>query len=223
LVANRSDRFRGLNIYSALSILFGAIAVLVLVANTVTTSPPYVVGENLVSVEIHILPNLYMKPITLFVYTFFLSFCFGLNSPATRNRFIRTRDGIRKSLSIIGWLITMASGFEILYHIVIWSAALAVQGLQNPDIIVNPWPESVFPINVVFSAKIVVLIFASSCFFVSYLGSIDREKNTSEFVRVLEKIVHPIEATNLKFRQSFEVDASSKRGDEDQYEEVGNV
>jgi len=47
-----------------------------------------------------------------------------------------------------------------------------VQGLQNPDIIVNWWPANPYAINVVFAAKLVVLIFAMSCFSVDYLRRI---------------------------------------------------
>jgi len=64
------------------------------------------------------------------------------------------------------------SGFEVVYQIVLWSAALSVQGLQNPDIIVNWWPANPYAINVVFAAKLVVLIFAMSCFSVDYLRRI---------------------------------------------------
>jgi hypothetical protein len=82
----------------------------------------------------------------------------------------------------MAWLVAMASGFEVVYHIVIWSASLAVQGLSNPDIIVNPFPVSVnpTPVNVVFAAKIVVAIFFMSLFLIDYVRRIDRIRRERE-------------------------------------------
>jgi hypothetical protein len=72
----------------------------------------------------------------------------------------------------------MGSGFEILYHIVLWSAALSVQGLVNPDLVTNPFPISVnpTPINVVFASKMVVAIFFMAVFLIDYVHRIDRIK-----------------------------------------------
>jgi len=150
------------------SILFGVMSILVLLAYTVTATSPYVLGQNLVSAEID-LGFLQIKPITLFTYLFFLSYCCGLNSPISRQRMLRIGDQAFESLYVVSWFFVMLSGFEVLYQIVLWSAGLAVQGLQNPDIIVNWWPANPYAINVVFAAKLVVLIFASSCFSVDYL------------------------------------------------------
>jgi len=72
-------------------------------------------------------------------------------------------------LYVLAWFFVMMSGFEVMYQIVLWSAGLAVQGLQNPDIIVNWWPANPYAINVVFAAKLVVLIFAMACFCVDYM------------------------------------------------------
>jgi len=160
---------------TALSWLSGIGAVAVLLGNTLRSSPPYVVGDALVSAEVYILPWIYMKPMTLFTFLFFLSYAFGLSSTSTRERFARMPARVRNAVNVLAWLFAMGSGFEIVYHIVLWSAALAVQGLQNPDIIVNPWPNNPYPINVVFSSKLVVLIFAASCFTINYIGRIERE------------------------------------------------
>ena len=117
-----------------------------------------------------------MKPITFFTYCLFLCFGFGLYSPKTRGLFLRASPDVLRTVYVVAWLIAMGSGFEVLYHVVIWSASLAVQGLSNPDIIVNPFPVSVnpTPINVVFAAKIVVAIFFMSLFLIDYVRRIDR-------------------------------------------------
>lgn len=165
---------------TTLSWLSGAAAIAVLLANTLKATPPYVVGDALVSVEVYVLPGIFMKPMTLFTFLFFLSYAFGLNSTSTRRRFVEMPSRAKSIVYISAWLFAMGSGFEIVYHIVLWSAALAVQGLQNPDVIVNPWPNNPYPINVVFSGKLVVLIFALSCFTIDYVRRIEREKEREE-------------------------------------------
>ena len=156
------------NINNILSIGLGLLAIAVLVAYSVRSSAPYVVGENLVLAEIP-LPGFVIKPVTLFTYLFFLSYAFGLNSPISRYRFLRMGDFPFESIYVLSWFLVMVSGFEVMYQIVLWSAGLSVQGLQNPDIIVNWWPANPYAINVVFAAKIVILIFAMACFSVDYL------------------------------------------------------
>ena len=158
-------------IMNALSVLFGVLGVSVLAAFSLQATAPYVIGQNLVSAEVN-LGLLQIKPITLFMYFFFLSFGFGLNSPISRRRLVRIGDQAFESLYVVAWFFVMLSGFEVLYQIVLWSAGLSVQGLQNPDIIVNWWPANPYAINVVFAAKLVVLIFAVSCFSVDYLRRI---------------------------------------------------
>jgi len=154
-----------------ISITLGAIAIGVLLAYSFKTTAPYVIGENLVLAEVNLV-LLQVKPVTLFQYLFFLSYGFGLNSPISKERFLKMGDRLFESLYTVAWFFVMMSGFEVMYHIVLWSAGLSVQGLQNPDIIVNWWPANPYAINVVFAAKLVVLIFAMSCFTVDYLKRI---------------------------------------------------
>lgn len=165
---------------NTLSWLSGTAAIAVLLANTLKATPPYIVGDALVSVEVYVLPGIYMKPMTLFTFLFFLSYAFGLISTSARRRFMQMPSLVRSIVYVSAWLFAMGSGFEIVYHIVLWSAALAIQGLQNPDVIVNPWPNNPYPINVVFSGKLVVLIFALSCFTIDYVRRIESEKEREE-------------------------------------------
>jgi hypothetical protein len=151
-----------------LSIAFGLLAFTVLLSYSVKVTAPYVVGENLVLAEVY-LPGFIVKPITLFTYLFFVSFAFGLSSPISKSRFLRMGENLFEMLYVLAWFFVMMSGFEVMYQIVLWSAGLAVQGLQNPDIIVNWWPANPYAINVVFAAKLVVLIFAMACFSVDYM------------------------------------------------------
>jgi hypothetical protein len=163
-----------------LSIAFGFLAFAVLLSYSLEVTAPYVVGENLVLSEIY-LPGFVIKPITLFTYLFFVSYAFGLSSPISKARFLRMGDNVFELLYVLTWFFVMMSGFEVMYQIVLWSAGLALQGLQNPDIIVNWWPANPYAINVVFAAKLVVLIFAMSCFSVDFMRRMRslREKASS--------------------------------------------
>ncbi|MCW4043563.1 MAG: hypothetical protein NWE90_07570 [Candidatus Bathyarchaeota archaeon] len=161
-------------IYSLLSWIFGTTAVLVLVIYAVRITFPYIVGDNLVLVQVEVVPGIYMKPITIFMFSIFLWFVFGLYTPSSIRRFEQMLPDVRRILYSFAWFGVLASGFEIIYHIVIWTAALSVQGLQNPDIIVNPWPlRSMTPINIVFATKLVFLIFVICCFVIDYIKMID--------------------------------------------------
>ena len=162
---------RSMPVMNVLSVIFGILAIAVLAAYSFSLNAPYIIGENLVDAEINLV-LFQFKPITLFTYFFFLSFAFGLNSPISKRRLLSIGDQFFESLYVISWFFVMLSGFEVLYQIVLWAAGLSVQGLQNPDIIVNWWPANPYAINVVFAAKLVVLIFAISCFSVDYLRRI---------------------------------------------------
>jgi hypothetical protein len=166
LAAGRSTTTRDIN--SIMSVTLGILAIAILLSYSVRATAPYVVGQNLVLAEIY-LPGFYIKPITLFTYFFFLSFGFGLTSRTSRSRLVRMDERLFEGLYVLAWFFVMMSGFEVIYQIVLWSAGLSVQGLQNPDIIVNWWPLNPYAINVVFAAKLVVLVFAMSCFSVDYL------------------------------------------------------
>jgi len=162
---------RSMPVMNVLSVIFGILAIAVLAAYSFSLNAPYIIGENLVDAEVNLV-LFQFKPITLFTYFFFLSFAFGLNSPISKRRLLSIGDQFFESLYVISWFFVMLSGFEVLYQIVLWAAGLSVQGLQNPDIIVNWWPANPYAINVVFAAKLVVLIFAISCFSVDYLRRI---------------------------------------------------
>ena len=101
---------------------------------------------------------------------------------------LSARPGALRTVYIGAWLVAMASGYEIIYQMVLWSAALAVQGLANPDVITNPFPVSVnpTPINVVFASKVIVAIFFMSVFLIDYIHRIDR---THRETALLERLI----------------------------------
>ena len=174
------------NIFSILSIAFGIAAISMLLGATLTPAGQ-IIGESLVVIEVEVLPGFFMKPITFFQFCMFLCFAFGLYSPLTRERLINARASVLRTVYIGSWLVAMGSGFEIIYQMVLWSAALAVQGLANPDIVSNPYPISVnpTPINVVFASKVIVAIFFMSLFLIDYIHRIDRRRNEQALLKKL--------------------------------------
>jgi predicted cobalt transporter CbtA len=100
---------------------------------------------------------------------------------------MNARPNVLRTIYIGAWVVAMGSAFEIIYQMVLWSAALAVQGLANPDIVANPFPVSVnpTPINVVFASKIIVAIFFMSIFLIDYIQRIDRRRNEEALVKRL--------------------------------------
>jgi hypothetical protein len=174
------------NIFSILSIGFGVAAISMILGATLTPTGQ-IIGESLVVIEVQVLPGFFMKPITFFQFSMFLSFAFGLYSPSTRQRLMNARPGVLRTVYIGAWLVAMGSGFEIIYQMVLWSAALAVQGLANPDVIANPFPVSVnpTPINVVFASKIIVAIFFMSIFLIDYIHRIDRRRSEEALLKKL--------------------------------------
>jgi hypothetical protein len=166
--------------FSILSLAFGVAALAMLLGSTYAPIGS-ISGENLVLIEVQVLPGFYMKPITFFTFSLFLCFGFGLYTPQTRQLFLRASAGVLRTVYIGAWLVAMGSAFEILYSVVLWSAALAVQGAVNPDIVYNPFPLSAnpTPINVVFSSKIIVAIFFMSLFLIDYVHRVDRIRQES--------------------------------------------
>ena len=180
--------FAKANSFSILSIGFGVAAITMILGATLTPAGQ-IVGESMVMIEVQVLPGFYMKPITFFQFSMFLSFAFGLYTPLTRQRMMSTRPSILRTVYIGAWLVAMGSGFEIIYQMVLWSAALAVQGLANPDVISNPFPVSVnpTPINVVFASKVIVAIFFMSIFLIDYIHRIDRTRRETVLLERLTR------------------------------------
>jgi len=171
-----------------LSGAFGIAAIAMILGATLVPSGQ-ISGEKLVVLEVQVLPGFYMKPITFFQFSLFLAFAFGLYSPQTRQVFLTMRPSVLRAVYILAWLIAMGSAFEIVYSIVIWSAALAIQGLSNPDIIANIFPISVnpAPINVVFASKIIVAIFFMSIFLIDYVHRMDRVRREKALTEQLKR------------------------------------
>jgi hypothetical protein len=165
------------------------VAAIAMILGATLTPTGTIVGESMVMIEVQVLPGFFMKPITFFQYSMFLSFAFGLYTPLTRRRMMSTRPSILRTVYIGAWLVAMGSAFEIIYQMVLWSAALAVQGLANPDVVSNPFPVSVnpTPINVVFASKVIVAIFFMSVFLIDYIHRIDRTRRETVILERLTR------------------------------------
>ncbi len=134
-----------------------------------------VVGSVLVNVEfpsMEMSPFFFMKPITWFyisVVTFFYSWLeLGKDWLGRRSRVL---INFTKFLAV---LMAAVSLYEIVFTISLWSGLMAsdsVLGKLNPDIIINPFPNSKTPWNLVFASKTWTLIIFVSVY---YLYSLSR-------------------------------------------------
>lgn len=138
---------------------------MILLAYSVRITPPYVHGEDLVTMQIGLM-GIYVRPIALFVYLYFLSYVFGLNASISKCRLIKLPPYAFEAVYSLAWLFAMISGFELIYQIIIWTAGLSIAGPNYSPL------SSVYEINVYFVVALLVLVLTMSCYSINYLGRI---------------------------------------------------
>lgn len=137
--------------------------------------PLYPFGENMVSIEIVIIPNvIYMKPITIAIILAYLAVLtilshigdYAVEKWGEREFFI---------LEVFTGILMFISGYEILFNFTLWSAmisSLTTSGTVNGniDLLYNVFPNPDTPWNLVFATKLFYLIFLSSTTSFYYLN-----------------------------------------------------
>ncbi|HIQ13057.1 MAG TPA: hypothetical protein EYH44_01520 [Thermoprotei archaeon] len=129
--------------------------------------PLYPFGENMVSYEIVVIPNVvFMKPATMaviFGYIAVLTTLSHISEYAIR----RWNEKEFFTIELVTGTLLFISGYEILFNFTLWSALIASMASSgtvygNIDLIINTFPNPETPWNVVFATKIMYLIFVSS-------------------------------------------------------------
>ncbi len=139
-----------------------------------------IVGETLVNIEIpspSVFP-IYGKPIS-----FLMAAALGM----TYSGFELARPSIRyfsktqlSFLKMVAFMVIAVSAYEILYNFSIWTAALSVedlQGILNPDVLINQYPNPNTPWNLVFATKLSVTVFAIAMYTFYFLRQVEKERN----------------------------------------------
>jgi len=180
IVASRIRHFTPY-VFSLLSWIFGIISLWLLIRYSIQLTPLAVVGNEFVNKEIFFDTVIYLKPATLFMFTAFLYFAFGLESPSWKERLRNMAPEFRRILLIIAFLVAVTSIFEFTYNAIFLGSRI-VNG-ENPDEVINPFPQvgglSV-PINVVFALKMITLILGCSIYAIEYLRRIEKREGTIE-------------------------------------------
>jgi len=135
----------------------------------------------------------FFKPVTVFQYTAFLAFAFFVTS---------FRERLKKSprleiYFIVGFLVAMASFYEILFNFFYWFSLFNFYGLGTDlDALKNLVPynllfnqttadvlqkSGLYPVNLNFASKISVLIFFCSAYWLYLVYSLRKNKNLEKF------------------------------------------
>lgn len=132
-----------------------------------------------------------LKPITVFQYSVFLAFAFYITSIKER-----LRKGPIEIFLIIGFLIAMASFYEILFNYFFWFAQYSQYGFKtNLDALRNTFPYStnitlvisgndinqliksgLYPISLNIASKVSTLVFFCSLYWVYLIHEIKKNK-----------------------------------------------
>jgi hypothetical protein len=132
------------------------------------------------------------KPITVFQYSAFLAFVFFVTSFSDRMR----RSSKLEIYLIIGFLVAMASFYEILFNFFYWFSLYNFYGLgSNLDALKNLVPynllfnqttaqilqkSGLYPVNLNFASKITVLIFFCSLYWIYFIHNLRKRATISE-------------------------------------------
>jgi len=130
IVASRIRHFTPY-VFSLLSWIFGIISLWLLIRYSIQLTPLAVVGNEFVNKEIFFDTVIYLKPATLFMFTAFLYFAFGLESPSWKERLRNMAPEFRRILLIIAFLVAVTSIFEFTYNAIFLGSRI-VNG-ENPD------------------------------------------------------------------------------------------
>jgi hypothetical protein len=135
----------------------------------------------------------FFKPVTVFQYTTFLAFAFFITS---------FRETLKKSprlelYFIIGFLVAMASFYEIFFNFFYWFSLYNFYGLgTNLDALKNLVPYNVlfnqtttqilqksglYPVNLNFASKVSVLIFFCSLYWIYFINNLRKNKSLEKF------------------------------------------
>lgn len=139
-----------------------------------------VVGQTFVDVEfppIHVFPIFYMKPVTWLSFALVMLTYSGLE--LGRERIILLSKFKRSLIKIILFGAISLSTYEVLFNFTLWSGLIATDSLLgklNPDIIINPFPNTKIPWNINFATKMYFSLTIVSVYSFYVINKIEREE-----------------------------------------------
>lgn len=122
-------------------------------------SPSEIIGENFIDTEF---PSpdaspIYLKPVTWLTILVFVGWFSFIE--LIKKRISLLTYNSRFIYSVLLFLITALSLYEISYNFMIWGSQLAGDSMSNPDAATNKFPNDKYKVNLVFATKIGFMIF----------------------------------------------------------------
>ena len=170
--------------------LYAIVAIISLIVIVVTTSYGIVmsiihgvevVGQTFVDVEfppIHIFPIFYMKPVT-WLSSAILLFAYSILE-LSKNRIIQATKVERNFAKILAFIVGSLAGYEVLFNFTLWSGLIAAEsltGILNPDLIINPFPNTKIPWNINFASKMYFSLVIVTAYFFITVSRIERHEH----------------------------------------------
>jgi hypothetical protein len=148
-----------------------------------------IIGQTLVDVEFpppSVFP-VYAKPISYLMGAILVLVYSGLE--LARPRLGRLSPESRSVLRLLLLIAATFAAYQLLYNFAIWAAQIATNtllGVLNPDVIINPFPSTANPWNLVFATKMSATAFAACIYALYFLVVFEREKERTSSKPLLE-------------------------------------
>ena len=168
-------RFESENLFKIISVVFGILAIIILLRVILIHPEEYAVGERFVIDEITIPTNFYLfhfKPITLFTFFSFLYWAFGLEGWAQQIKALPL--GLRRTFFIFFALVTFVFGYEAIQNFLQWTSFyILYQG--NIDLLHHQLnPAIPKPVNFNFISKLFTMFVAGAIYSMYFFIRIEK-------------------------------------------------
>lgn len=110
---------------------------------------------------------IYAKPVTYLAFFTLMAWLFGLE--ALKDKFMKCSEFWIRVFMIVSTIIAFFSGYEVLWNFSMWAAFFSSNPDENPDTMVNIYPNPRYPVNFVFATKMFTVAFFASLYFLLYL------------------------------------------------------
>jgi hypothetical protein len=179
-LSTESERSRSVLRVIAYTSLVVVVLVLIYALLDSLSNPPGGVGADLVNVEVPSpsLSPIFFKPITIFYIAAALLLYSALE--LNRDRIGALSMAKKTAIKAFAFIVAVIFVFEVGYNFVYWAgqiAAESVKGSLNPDLISNPFPSLIYPINVVFASRLFVFFTVAGVYVFYYMTKLEGSKS----------------------------------------------
>lgn len=152
---------RTIHFYSLVASIILSVIITSYAVQRAAISPSEIIGENFIDAEFPSpdVSPIYLKPVTWLTILAFVGWFSFIE--LIKKRISLLTYNARFVYSVLLFLITALSLYEISYNFTIWGSQLAASGdsMSNPDAAINKFPNDKYKVNLVFATKIGFMIF----------------------------------------------------------------